>query len=394
MAKLISCAAANTKVDLVAQTGLSRSAVGLGLQTLAEAGLVRIAGQRTTPGRGRPADRLEIDPRSGVILAAEYNVSRARVHVYDMGQRLLASRVLTIDMSDGPEAVLGDLVEVYRDLTGSDSPQLRAVGLGLPGPIDTHRGVPVRPPVMPGWDGYPVADFLSAQLQCDVVLENDVNLRALGEARALPADQSPLLYVLVDVGIGGGLVQSDGQLYEGSDGAAGDIGHIRVAGAADVPCVCGQYGCLEAVASASAMAEASSDSSGDVADVADFLVRLRHGDERAVRAGRESAAVIGGVIADLVHFANPARVVIGGPVALAHESILSCIRGVVYDRALPLATRNLAISGPVRGVESGVGGALVLAIERALGPAAITRAIAGRGGHDATTGPAAGARRG
>ncbi|HTF49224.1 MAG TPA: ROK family protein, partial [Pseudonocardia sp.] len=236
------------------------------------------------------------------------------------------------------------------------------------GPVDGRRGVPVRPPIMPGWHGYPVTTRLRRSFGCPVLLENDVNLRALGEARALPADQAPLLFVKVGTGIGGGLITSAGVLHHGADGAAGDIGHIRVRGAPDVRCVCGNIGCIEAVASASAVARRLSESlpGAEVATINDVRALVSQGDPTAVALIREAAGLIGEVVATLVHFYNPARVTIGGSVAAASDELLAGIRAVVYQRALPLATRNLVLANSVLGEYAGVAGGTVLGIEQVL----------------------------
>ncbi len=106
---------------------------------------------------------------------------------------------------------------------------------------------------MPGWDGFRVIDPLRAAFQCAVVLENDVNLRALGESRALAPDQSPLLSVKVGTGIGAGLVTEHGVVHRGSAGASGEMGHIPLRSAPPTVCQCGNTGCLEAVASVPAL---------------------------------------------------------------------------------------------------------------------------------------------
>lgn len=252
--------------------------------------------------------------------------------------------------------------------------------IGLPGPMDTSRGIPVKPPIMPGWDGFPVADALRAKLGCAVLVENDVNLRALGEARALALDQSPLLYIKVSSGIGGGLVTSTGELYHGADGSAGDIGHVRVHDAEQALCRCGNYGCIEAVASTPAILaqlQARDTVGAKLPSTHEELTAaLRANEQVAVGLVREAAGRIGEVVATLVHFYNPARIVVGGGLTVASDDMLAGIRAVVYRRALPLATRNLVISQPSLGEWSGTGGGLVLGIEHALTESGLSAALA------------------
>jgi len=371
LARLVASGTAVSKADLVQAAGLARTTVSNGVDALLARGVLRIVGTRPTPGRGRPADRLALSPQGGHVLVADLGAHGAHLAVVDLSQTMRAHVHVDIDVADGPETVLAavesHLQALRRQMPGcSDIPPARAVVIGVPGPVDDQHGIPVRPPIMPGWHAYPVATRLRRTFGCPVLLENDVNLRALGEARALPADQAPLLFVKVGTGIGGGLITGAGELHHGADGAAGDIGHVRVRGGPDVRCVCGNVGCIEALASAGAIARRLGAESGGEATIADVRALVSRGDPTVLRLVREAAELIGEVVATLVHFYNPARVTIGGSVAAASDDLLAGIRSVVYQRALPLATRNLVLANSVLGEFAGVAGATVLGIERAL----------------------------
>jgi predicted NBD/HSP70 family sugar kinase len=368
LARLVASGAAVSKADLVQAAGLARTTVSSGVDELLDRGVLRVVGTRPTPGRGRPADRLALSPRGGHVLVADLGAHGAHLAVVDLSQTLRAHVHVDIDVAEGPDAVLAAVESQLRALqarVSGDAPA-RAVVIGVPGPVDGQHGVPVRPPIMPGWHAYPVAARLRRTFGCPVLLENDVNLRALGEARALPVDQVPLLFVKVGTGIGGGLITSAGELHHGVDGAAGDIGHIRVRGGSDVRCVCGNVGCIEALASAGAIARRLGVEGGAEASVAEVRALVARGDPTVLRLVREAAELIGEVVATLVHFYNPARVTIGGSVAAASDDLLAGIRSVVYQRALPLATRNLVLANSVLGEFAGVAGAAVLGIERVL----------------------------
>ncbi|WP_143517268.1 ROK family protein [Pseudonocardia sp. MH-G8] len=379
VARLVASGAAVSKADLVPAAGLARTTVSTAVDELLDRGLLHVDGTRPTAGRGRPADRLALSPRGGHVLLADVGASSAHLAVVDLSQRVLARTHVAVDVRDGPDAVLRAVETELAQLRESALPLLRggaptgraagvpvrAVVIGLPGPVDGTRGVPVRPPIMPGWHAYPVAARLSRTFGCPAVLENDVNLRALGEARALPADQTPLLFVKVGTGIGGGLVGREGVLHHGADGAAGDIGHVRVRGAPDDACVCGNVGCIEAVASAGAIARRLGEP-GPPVPIDEVRTLLARGDPAAVAAVREAAGLIGELVATLVHFYNPARVTIGGGLSAASDELLAGVRSVAYQRALPLATRNLVLTNSVLGEYAGLAGATVLGIERVL----------------------------
>jgi predicted NBD/HSP70 family sugar kinase len=368
VARLIASGAAQSKADLVPAAGMARTTVSAAVDELLNRGVVRIAGTRPTPGRGRPADRLALSPRGGHVLLADVGARGAHLAVLGLSQQVVAHEHVDLDVRDGPEPVL-DLIEARLDAlraAGSSEVPARAVVIGLPGPVDGNLGTPVRPPIMPGWHAYPVSARLQGRFECAAILENDVNLRALGEARALPADQAPLLFVKIGTGIGGGLVTREGGLHHGADGAAGDIGHVRVRGGPDDPCVCGNVGCIEAVASASAVARRLAAGATVPVTIADVRDRLAKADPAAVAHVREAAAHIGELVAMLVHFYNPARVTIGGSLTAASDDLLAGVRSVVYQRALPLATRNLVLANSVLGEYAGLAGAAVLGIEQAL----------------------------
>ncbi|TQM45925.1 ROK family protein [Pseudonocardia cypriaca] len=380
VARLVASGAALSKADLVPAAGLARTTVSTAVDELLARGLLQVDGTRPTAGRGRPADRLALSPRGGHVLLADVGASSAHLAIVDLSQRMLARTEVPVDMTDGPDPVLRTVETQLTELRDGVPPDVpvRAVVIGLPGPVDGTHGVPVRPPIMPGWHAYPVAARLTQTFGCPALLENDVNLRALGEARALPPDQVPLLFVKVGTGIGGGLVSREGVLHHGADGAAGDIGHVRVRGAPDEPCVCGNVGCIEAVASAGAIARRLGGPGGPI-PTAEVRALLARGDAAAVAAVREAAALIGELVATLVHFYNPARVTIGGGLAAASDELLAGVRSVAYQRALPLATRNLVLTNSVLGEYAGLAGAAVLGIERALSAESIGLLLAQRG---------------
>jgi len=382
LARLIASGLADSRADLVKATGLARSTVARHLDTMIDAGVVTEGGTVARPGRGRPALRLALNPRSGVVAVADVGAHSARLALADLSQNLVAQEEVPLDVAQGPEATLDVLTERLRHMLaesaasgGADRPS--ALVVGLPGPVDARAGTPVRPPIMPGWDGFPVGRTLTERFGCRTFVDNDVNLMALGEARALPEGEAPLLFIKIGTGIGGGLISASGELHRGAEGAAGDIGHLRVPGADDTVCSCGNIGCVEAVASAAAMAArlgredpglAGPDGPRGAADLARLV---RDGHPGAVRVVREAAVTIGEVVALLVHVYNPARIVIGGAIAAASDDLLARIRGVVYRRALPLATRRLSLTGSVLGMSAGVVGGTVVGVEHVLSPEGI-----------------------
>ncbi len=359
-----------SRADLSRDTGFARSTVSQLIQPLIDAGLV-IEHAAGPSGRGRPCTRLSINPRAGLILVADIGASHGRLVVADLGQHSLAEHHFDVDLAAGPNVVLDQLADDFmRMVAGRNLAKLpiRAVVVGLPSPVDFGRGVCVRPPIMPDWDEFPVSTYLQHRLRAPipVLVDNDANLMALGEARMRPATQSPLIFAKISTGIGCGIVTADGQLHRGIDGAAGDIGHIRVAGHDDTVCRCGNIGCIEAVASATALLRQLGQIANATPTIEDLAWLIKVRDPVAIRLIRDAATKIGEVMAMLVHILNPATIVLGGRLTRISNDLLAGVRAVVYQRALPLATRSLLIESTSPDRYVGTIGGIVLATEHVL----------------------------
>jgi predicted NBD/HSP70 family sugar kinase len=382
LARLIASSQGVSRADLARMTGYARSTISQLTQPLIDAGLIKEQTVGAT-GRGRPGAMLVLNPRAGLVLVADMGATHGRLVISDLAQRRLAETVFSVDIALGPEPVLELIIERFRRMLAEhhiEGLPVRSVVVGLPSPVDFSRGICVRPPIMPGWDEFPVSDYLQARLKAPVLVDNDVNLMALGEARTRPANQSPLLFAKVSTGIGCGIVTADGSLHRGADGSAGDIGHIRVPGRDGVICRCGNIGCVEAVASTTAVLRSMRELPDTGAESVDDLVRLvRAGDPQAVRLIRVAAAEIGEVIAMVVHMFNPATIVLGGRMARISDDLLAGVRAVVYRRALPLATRSLLIENTALNQYAGAIGGVVLAIEHALAPLGVAAILSGTG---------------
>lgn len=344
---LLADGAARTRADLLAETGLPRAAISAQLDALIASGLVTRRDDAPSSG-GRPAGRVAFDAQARSLLTVDLGATHAAVALTDLDGQVLAQRREAIAIADGPLAVLGHALDVAVALL-AEAPgvgPLAGVGVGVPGPVEHATGRPVKPPIMPGWDRFDIPEFVSCRLPVPVLVDNDVNLLALGEHADHYADVDDLLYVKVSTGIGAGIV-SGGTLQRGALGAAGDLGHVQVPGdrgEAD----------LEAIASGSAIARRLTDTGVEVASTADVVALLSVGDTTAVALTRAAGRDIGEVLATCVNLLNPSVIVLGGSIAEASHEILAGVREVVYRRSLPLATRSLEIvsashSGGTRG---------------------------------------------
>jgi predicted NBD/HSP70 family sugar kinase len=377
MLRLIRDGRASTRAELVALTGLARSTVAQRMDALLAQRLVIPAGASASTG-GRPPKTFAFNRNAGVVLAADLGATHSRVAITDLGGDVMVETRTDIPIADGPDTVLGWLEETFDALLSESAHEhadVRGIGVGIPGPVEFATGTPVAPPIMPGWDGYGVAARLQERYGATVLVDNDVNIMALGEFWARWRDTAHLLFVKVGTGIGCGVI-TDGRIHRGAQGAAGDIGHIHVPDHDDVICRCGNLGCLEAIAGGGAMAARLAGLGIPAENSRDVVRHVRDGRPEAMRLVRQAGRELGGVLASAVNFFNPGVIVIGGDIAHADEHLLAGVREVVYRRSTALATRSIRIARSTLDDRAGILGAAVMVTEAVLSPDAVDQAIA------------------
>jgi predicted NBD/HSP70 family sugar kinase len=280
--------AATSRAEIARATGLARSTVSQRIGVLVALGLVLEEGDARSTG-GRPATRLRLNESGGVVLAADLGANHDRLIVSDLAGHVLAEQTAQRSIAQGPELILGWVRDNFlAQLTqlGLGVGQVVGMGIGVPGPVEFAAGRAVKPPIMPGWHGVSIPEhFADAFPGVDVLVDNDVNIMAVGEHRTSWPQVSDMIYVKVATGIGAGII-SGGRLQRGAQGAAGDIGHIRASEHLDEICACGAAGCIEAVASGSALARRLRALGHDTQGAMDVVGLVQNGNADAVRLVR------------------------------------------------------------------------------------------------------------
>ena len=378
---------ARTKAELAALTGLARSTVASRVDALLAADLLRPAGEAVSTG-GRPPARVAFNPRAGLVLAVDLGATHATVAVADLAGVILDARTRAIDIGEGPEALLDAILAeggALLEATAGGLP-LVGVGIGVPGPVEHSTGRPTNPPIMPGWDRFDVPGYVQRTFDVPVLVDNDVNILALGEQATSWPRVDDLVFVKVSTGIGAGII-AGGQLQRGAQGSAGDMGHVQVpmsAGSARQP---GDERDLEALASGSALAVALRAEGHDVHTASDVVGLVRAGNAAAIEATRQAGRDVGEVLATVVNLLNPSIIVLGGSIARAGEHLLAGVREVVYRRSIPLATQHLAIVQSQAGDRAAVLGAAIMVAREVLSPANVDRYVAAKGSKSAGSAP-------
>ncbi len=375
---LIRAGEAVTRADLARRTGLARSTVAQRVEALLAHRLVYEAGGCASTG-GRPPAVLAFNRGAGVVLVADLGATHSRLAVSDLAGAPLAERAFETDVARDPEVVLSWVHDRFQDLLGManrDGVDVRGIGIGVPAPVAFSRGEPVAPPMMPGWDGFSIPGWFARHYDVPVLVDNDVNIMALGEHWTHWREFEHMLYVKMATGIGCGLV-TDGRIHRGAQGAAGDIGHIRLAGHDNVLCRCGNIGCLEAVAGGRALAARLTARGAPAASARDVVRLVREGEPLAIQAVRDAGRHLGEVMAECIKFFNPGAIVVGGDRAEAQQPLLAGVREVAFGRSLPMATRALRMVCSQLGDRAGVIGAAIMVIEHVLAPEIVDRVVQG-----------------
>jgi predicted NBD/HSP70 family sugar kinase len=372
---LVRTGEATTRPEIGKVTGLGRGVVSQRVDQAIQIGFLG-DGEFGASSGGRAPRTLRFRAEQGRIIICALGAAHIRVGLTALDGDILEHTHRAWDIGHGPEKTIDAVMALVDEVLKKDSKvPVWAVVVGLPGPVDFSSGQPVSPPIMPGWNGFDVRTPFEERFNAPVWVDNDVNLLALGERSRRRDALADLIYCKIGSGIGAGLL-SQGRIHRGANGAAGDIGHVRVLDST-AQCRCGKIGCLEAVASGWALVrdveqavnEGATTSMAPVARKGDLTLEeitlaVRSGDPLAISLVQKSARVVGETISALVNMFNPAVIVIGGAIGSAGEVFLAEVRQRVYELSLPLATRDLTITMSVNDEREPLRGGAELAREQ------------------------------
>lgn len=382
----------HTAVDLIrfAGRGISRTGLAeeMGLTRPAVTGIVNdlisndiiLETENRATASGRPPVVLEINPERGLVAAVDMGAMHLSVALGDFSARILEETEVKFNIADGPSECLKVADLILNELLhkrGYSTSDLAAVGVGVPGPVIAEMGTVMAPPIMPGWDRYPIRKTLEDQWGTSVTLNNDAELGALGEwAYGAGRGEKNLAFIKVGSGIGAGLIINK-QIYGGTTGSAGEIGHLTVDENGPL-CACGNHGCLEAFAGGHAIAAQAkklvasgkrtllSETNIDLITARDVVEAARRGDLAAQEILKRSGTFVGIAIAGLINLMNPSTVIIGGGVAQVGDLLTGPIRQAVHARSLRASEHGVRITMAMLGRRSSLIGALVQAISIAI----------------------------
>ena len=358
------------RADLTVRLDVSRSRLSPEVGALIAKKVVREEESSVSTG-GRRATLVVLGGADfGVVAGVDIDAGGVSLVLMQLDGTVVARTVVDAVPSDPGPALKAVAVALKAEVASARS-VLRMIGVSIAADIDNVGQVSEPPPTMPAWAGVSIADYFAGRFGVPVHVENDVNVLAIAErARGGPAS-GLLNYAVVKIssGVGCGLVVN-GSLVRGSDGYAGDIGHVCIDPASEAVCACGNTGCLEASVSAPALVrEAETLASSGASPV---LAELRSAGALSMQAIGQAAELedpaatallrsagrdVGYALAGLVTILNPAAVFISTGIRGAENVVLSAVRQRVYEHARPAATRGLVIGTCRTGREDGAVGA-------------------------------------
>ena len=315
------------------------------------------------------------------ILSLDIGGTKLAGALFDSAHALLRYSTTLTHAEEGTEPVferLTGLAESLLQKEGADKRALRCIGAGCAGPLDSEAGIIYAPPNLHCWDDFPLKKRLEDYFGVPAAVDNDANAAALGEQRfGAGLGYSHILYITASTGIGAGLVL-DGRIYRGADYGAGEFGHIVVA--RNGPrCNCGGIGCLEALASGTAIAKRArreikrapeslltkmrANRGADVS-AEDVFAAARRGDALAGKIVRDAAEYLGLGIVSVIHLLNPEIIIIGGGMARAGKLLFDPVRRTIAERAQKHLAQNVRIVRAKLGGKAGIYGSLADALDR------------------------------
>ncbi len=302
--------------------------------------------------------------------------------VIDENGNILGTAKIPTKAEKGASEVVDRIAAGIRksiDKSGVAAESIRAVGIGAPGPLDPATGIVIFAPNL-GWKNVPLRAELEARVGFPTFVDNDVNIGTLGEHMfGAGKGVQNIVGIFVGTGIGGGIILHD-ELFHGANKMAGEVGHIIVK-AGGPRCGCGTRGCLEAIASRTAMTRQfqkailkkgkksviSELTGGDLGTIRSGVLAkaVRLNDKLTLKVFKKVTKYLGIGIGSIVNFLNPEMIVLGGGVVEAlDDTFLDEIRAAAVKYSLPNALDGVQIVRAKLGDNSGILGAAALARKR------------------------------
>lgn len=371
-----------TKAEIAAKMNLTFTAVNNLVEELMRDRLIAEAGFYDESSRGRKPKLLSLNSGDIYAVGVHISASSVRAAVINLqGKAMMEKRSIFEDNANRGSVVnvIISTIQAVLDKSGLKS-QIIGIGVGAPGPLDPVQGKILSPPNLPGLHQVRLKGLIEENTELPTQIEKDANVMALGELwYGNGRHFSNLVYVDADIGIGSGLIFNQ-KIYQGYPFGAGEIGHCTID--IDGPrCNCGNYGCLEAIASgiaivrrvgeelrrgAASSLKSSFDGNDHGLDVTDVITAGLEGDQLAANMLNESARYVGISLANVINLLTPETIIIGGVLANRYPDFFKYVKETSYNRSLSSFHNKIVLQPSELGEFAGIIGAGTIVLEKFL----------------------------
>ena len=352
-----------SQAELARATGLSTATISNIVKALTAQGL---ATTRPTTSSGRRALAVSLLETPDIAAGIDFGRSHVRVVLASPGLHVLAEKFAPLPVGHLAAESITTAAAMLAELlveSGIERSQVKAAGVGVPGPIDHRTGTVIRGAILPEWVGVNIVARLEEALDMPIFADNDANLGALAQVTwGKHQAARDLVFLKIGSGIGAGLILN-GAPYYGHTGITGEIGHATIFDQGLV-CRCGNRGCLETVASTAVMIELLSRGESETLTVAAIIRQAMAGDSATLRVIDDAGMAVGRAMANVANMINPEIIVVGGPLAPLGEILLNPIRRGLIRHAVPAIGEGTTVVMSSLGDRAEALGAVSLALSR------------------------------
>jgi glucokinase len=308
------------------------------------------------------------------IMAVDLGGTTTKLAIVNLYGEILYKWEIPTDISENGKNITVDIakaIDTKLEELGEPKSKLLGIGMGAPGPVNDANGA-IYEAVNLGWKDYPLKDLLEVETALPAFIDNDANIAALGEMwKGAGNGSRDLVCVTLGTGVGGGVI-ANGSLVHGVSGAAGEIGHITVVTENGAACNCGNYGCLETVASATGIVRLAKEalaqnngtsmlhekvSNNKSISAKDIFDCAAAGDQLSRDVLDKVSSYLGLALANAANALNPEKIILGGGVSQAGDPLLNPVRDWFSRYAFKRVRESTEIDIATLGNDAGVIGA-------------------------------------
>jgi len=368
-----------SRTDIVDRTNLTAATVSRIVCKLNKNGFVQEFGYGKSNG-GRKPILMELSPRAIMVIGIDVEIDEINSVLIDLKGNIIERKTVK-NKEVKQDRILKKIIDIVNELIviSNNKEKIVGIGIGIHGLVDYYKGISIYPPAF-GWSNVPVAEIIHKEYKLPVILDNNVRALAQGEKWfGVAKKMQNFICLKVDAGIGSGIF-ANGNLYRGGSMSAGEVGHIVVD--EDGPlCVCGNYGCLDSLATISALINRTKKIirqgaeskiynmvNGKLDEINEDIIfeAAKKGDSIALQVLRDTGRYLGIAIASIINVLNPEAVIIEGKIIEAGEFVFQSVRETVKNKALSYPLKHVNIMTGMLGKDGVAIGAATLIFERFL----------------------------